>query len=120
MLDRRVERASAPGGEHARRLVEQVASARRPALVLGGDIDSAGRFDDTVRLAERLGGPVWAAPRSSGCPSPTGIRSSGACCPPGSRRSPRPSRHDLVLVLGAPVFRYHEYLPAGTCRRAPG
>ncbi|MGW1285892.1 hypothetical protein ACWD4N_19815 [Streptomyces sp. NPDC002586] len=34
----------------------------RPAFVLGGDIDSAGLFDDAVRLAERLGDPVWAAP----------------------------------------------------------
>ncbi|MEJ1200325.1 MULTISPECIES: benzoylformate decarboxylase [unclassified Streptomyces] len=112
VLDRRVERASAPGGEHARRLVEQVASARRPALVLGGDIDSAGRFDDAVRLAERLGGPVWSAPSLFRLPFPNRHPQFRGVLPAGiAPISEAFEGHDLVLVLGAPVFRYHEYLP---------
>ncbi|MCX4793659.1 MULTISPECIES: benzoylformate decarboxylase [unclassified Streptomyces] len=112
ILDRRVERGSAPSGEQARRLVEQVTAARRPLLVLGGDIDSAGLFDDAVRLAERLGSPVWAAPSLFRLPFPNRHPLFRGVLPAGiAPVSAAFEGHDLVLVLGAPVFRYHEYLP---------
>ncbi|MFI1753894.1 benzoylformate decarboxylase [Streptomyces sp. NPDC020571] len=112
VLDRRVLRASVPGGEQRRWLVERVASARRPALVLGGDIDSAGRFDDAVRLAERMGGPVWAAPSQFRLPFPNRHPQFRGVLPAGiAPVSKAFEGHDLVLVLGAPVFRYHEHLP---------
>ncbi|MFF9127103.1 benzoylformate decarboxylase [Streptomyces sp. NPDC014889] len=112
VLDRRVARASVPDGEQGRRLAEQVASARRPALVLGGDIDSAGLFDDAVRLAERLGGPVWAAPSQFRLPFPNRHPLFRGVLPAGIAPVCEAFEgHDLVLVLGAPVFRYHEHLP---------
>ncbi|MFI8949881.1 benzoylformate decarboxylase [Streptomyces sp. NPDC053750] len=112
VLDRQVRRASVPDGEQSRWLTEQVAAARRPALVLGGDIDSAGLFDDAVRLAERLGGPVWAAPSQFRLPFPNRHPLFRGVLPAGiAPISEAFEGHDLVLVLGAPVFRYHEYLP---------
>lgn len=112
VLDRRVVRGSVPGDGQRRWLVEQIASARRPALVLGGDIDSAGRFDDAVRLAERLGGPVWAAPSQFRLPFPNRHPQFRGVLPAGiAPISEAFDGHDLVLVLGAPVFRYHEHLP---------
>ncbi|MGW5201395.1 benzoylformate decarboxylase [Streptomyces spiralis] len=112
VLDRRVERARVPDGEQARRLVERVAAAERPALVLGGDIDSAGLFDDAVRLAERLGGPVWAAPSLFRLPFPNRHPLFRGVLPAGIAPVCQALEgHDLVLVLGAPVFRYHEYQP---------
>ncbi|MET8248113.1 benzoylformate decarboxylase [Streptomyces sp. NPDC005202] len=112
VLDRQVQRGSVPGGEQGRRLAEQVTSAERPALVLGGDIDSAGLFDDAVRLAERLGGPVWAAPSLFRLPFPNRHPLFRGVLPAGiAPISQALEGHDLVLVLGAPVFRYHEHLP---------
>ncbi|MFJ2304132.1 benzoylformate decarboxylase [Streptomyces sp. NPDC087787] len=112
VLDRRVARASVPDGEQCRRLAGQIASARRPALVLGGDIDSAGLFDDAVRLAERLGGPVWAAPSQFRLPFPNRHPLFRGVLPAGIAPVCEAFEgHDLVLVLGAPVFRYHEHLP---------
>ncbi|MFF8941632.1 benzoylformate decarboxylase [Streptomyces sp. NPDC014864] len=112
VLDRRVRRAGAPGGEQARWLVEQVTSARRPALVLGGDIDSDGHFDEAVGLAERLGAPVWAAPSLFRLPFPNRHPQFRGVLPAGiAPVSAAFEGHDLVLVLGAPVFRYHEHLP---------
>ncbi|MEV6121171.1 benzoylformate decarboxylase [Streptomyces sp. NPDC052077] len=112
VLDRRVHRAAAPGANQARWLVERVTGARRPALVLGGDIDSAGLFDEAVRLAERLGGPVWAAPSQFRLPFPNRHPLFRGVLPAGiAPVSEAFEGHDLVLVLGAPVFRYHEYLP---------
>ncbi|MFD5800075.1 benzoylformate decarboxylase [Streptomyces sp. NPDC127020] len=120
VLDRRVELAAVPGAGQGQRLVERVAAARRPALVLGGDIDSDGLFDDAVRLAERLGAPVWAAPSLFRLPFPNRHPQFQGVLPAGiAPVSAAFEGHDLVLVLGAPVFRYHEhvpgaYLPEGT------
>nr|WP_272910145.1 benzoylformate decarboxylase [Streptomyces mexicanus] len=112
VLQRRVQRAAVPDAGQARRLVEQVTAARRPALVLGGDIDAAGLFDDAVRLAERLGGPVWAAPSQFRLPFPNRHPLFRGVLPAGIAPVCEAFEgHDLVLVLGAPVFRYHEYLP---------
>ncbi|MFI2645393.1 benzoylformate decarboxylase [Streptomyces sp. NPDC018610] len=112
VLDRRVERASVPGEKQGRRLAERVAAARRPALVLGGDMDSAGLFDAGVRLAERLGCPVWAAPSLFRLPFPNRHPLFRGVLPAGIAPVCEAFEgHDLVLVLGAPVFRYHEYLP---------
>ncbi|MEV8596924.1 benzoylformate decarboxylase [Streptomyces sp. NPDC052012] len=112
VLDRDVRRASVPDAGQGRRLAEQVAAARRPALVLGGDIDAAGLFDDAVRLAERLGCPVWAAPSQFRLPFPNRHPLFRGVLPAGIAPVSRAFEgHDLVLVLGAPVFRYHEYLP---------
>ncbi|MGW0084635.1 benzoylformate decarboxylase [Streptomyces sp. NPDC003393] len=112
VLDRRVEQARVPDGEQSRRLVERVAAAERPALVLGGDIDSAGLFDDAVRLAELLGGPVWAAPSLFRLPFPNRHPLFRGVLPAGIAPVCQALEgHDLVLVLGAPVFRYHEYQP---------
>ncbi|MBW8698668.1 Benzoylformate decarboxylase [Streptomyces sp. MBT84] len=112
VLDRNVQRASLPSGEQGRRLVEDVTSARRPALVLGGDIDSADLFHDAVRLAERLDGPVWAAPSLFRLPFPNRHPLFRGVLPAGiAPVSEAFEGHDLVLVLGAPVFRYHEHLP---------
>ncbi len=112
VLDRSVRRGSAPGAELGRDLVERVTAAERPALVLGGDIDTAGLFDDAVRLAERLGSPVWAAPSQFRLPFPNRHPLFRGVLPAGIKPiSDAFEGHDLVLVLGAPVFRYHEYLP---------
>lgn len=112
VLDRQVRRAATPDGEQARALVERVTAARRPVLVLGGDMDRDEVFDDVIRLAERLGGPVWAAPSLFRLPFPNRHPLFRGVLPAGIAPVAQAFEgHDLVLVLGAPVFRYHEYLP---------
>jgi benzoylformate decarboxylase len=112
VLDREVARAGVPDAEQGRRLAERVAAAANPALVLGGDVDTPGLFDDAVRLAERLGCPVWAAPSLFRLPFPNRHPLFRGVLPAGiAPVSAAFEGHDLVLVLGAPVFRYHEHLP---------
>ncbi|POX57232.1 benzoylformate decarboxylase [Streptomyces sp. Ru71] len=112
VLDRQVRQAGAPDAEQARWLVDRVTSARRPALVLGGDIDADGHFDAAVRLAEAMGCPVWAAPSLFRLPFPNRHPLFRGVLPAGIEPVRQAVEgHDLVLVLGAPVFRYHEHLP---------
>ncbi|RKT54884.1 benzoylformate decarboxylase [Saccharothrix australiensis] len=120
VLDREVRRGSAPGEQQLADLVEQVAAARAPALVLGGDIDAAGLFDRAVALAEHLALPTWVAPSPHRLPFPNRHRLFRGVLPAGiASVSDALAGHDLILVLGAPVFRYHQhvpgpYLPAGS------
>ncbi len=119
-LDRRVQRGMAPSRAQLDDLAHSVAAAKNPALVLGGDIDATGLFDRAVALAEHLDLPTWVAPSPHRLPFPNRHRLFRGVLPAGiAPVSAALTGHDLVLVLGAPVFRYHQhvpgsYLPEGT------
>lgn len=109
---RSLEQSGFPSGAQVTRVAEEVRAARRPALVLGGDIDADGLFDEATALAERLSAPVWAAPSLHRLPFPNRHPQFRGVLPAGiAPVADALAGHDLVLVLGAPVFRYHEYLP---------
>jgi benzoylformate decarboxylase len=109
---RTVELSAQPGAAQIARIMDEVRSAKRPALVYGGDLDTAGLFDEATALAERLGAPVWAAPSLHRLPFPNRHPQFRGVLPAGiAPVAAAFADHDLVLVLGAPVFRYHEYMP---------
>lgn len=100
-------------------LADRINRSERPVLVLGPDIDATGANGEAVSLADALAAPVWVAPSASRCPFPTRHASFRGVLPAGVRAmSDVLADHDLILVAGAPVFRYHQYdpgpyLPAG-------
>jgi benzoylformate decarboxylase len=87
---------------------EQLAAATSPAFVVGGEVDRDGAFDDVVALAERHAARVYAAPMSPRCGFPERHRLFGGFLPAthdGIRAAL--DGHDVVLVLGSPVFPFH-------------
>ncbi len=100
-------------------LRRRLLAAKNPLLVLGPGVDDATGWDGAVRLAENLALPVFVAPSPSRCPFPTrhpGYRGVLPSDIPGLAR--HFEGHDLVVVFGAAIFRYHEfqdgdYLPSG-------
>jgi len=111
-LDREVRRGFAPSEPQLTELVATVGAARNPALVLGGDMDTAGLFDRAVALAEHLDLPTWVAPSPHRLPFPNRHPLFHGILPAGiAPVSTELAGHDLILVLGAPVFRYHQHLP---------
>lgn len=117
---RTVSTRTAPDPERLGLVAQAIRDSRRPALVLGAGVDRSGGWAAGVALAERLGCPVYAAPIAERLGFPTTHP---------QYRGPLPfaigpvraalAPHDLVLVVGAEVFRYYpyvpgEYLPAGT------
>jgi benzoylformate decarboxylase len=117
---RRVRWAGAAPAELVAELAGRLSAARAPALVVGPEADDERAFDRVVGLAERLQAPVWTAPTPPRCPFPTRHPLWRGVLPPSiAGVAEHLTGHDLVLVLGAPVFRYHAYrpgpwLPAGT------
>ncbi|WP_328698823.1 benzoylformate decarboxylase [Brevibacterium rongguiense] len=110
---RRVRSAGALGPELAAELAERLAGWSRPVLVLGPDADTPAARERTQALAEALGAPVWTAPSAPRLPFPTDHPHYRGVLPPGieSVRA-RLADHDGVLVIGAPVMRYHRWEPA--------
>ncbi|MNZ60153.1 Benzoylformate decarboxylase [compost metagenome] len=81
-------------------------------LVLGPDVDGSGANHLAVQLAEKLRMPAWIAPSASRCPFPTRHACFRGVLPAAIAGISRClADHDLILVVGAPVFRYHQYAP---------
>lgn len=117
---REVQDAMALRPDRLSEIVAQIDSARSPVLVLGPEVDATHANADAVRLADRLGAPVWIAPSPARCPFPTTHPNFAGLLPANVADIARVlSPHDLVVVLGGPVFRYHHdkpgrYLAEGT------
>ncbi|QIN80727.1 benzoylformate decarboxylase [Rubrobacter marinus] len=110
--DRSVTGRAAPEPSVTRALAERLDRARSPVFVVGPDVDEEGAFEDAVKLAERRRMPVWVSPSTSRCPFPTDHACFRGVLPTGIKAlSGTLSGHDLILVAGAPVFRYHQYQP---------
>lgn len=91
---------------------EALDASRSPVIVVGSDVDRSGAFEGVVELAERFQAPVWVAPRTYRCGFPeTHPLFAGFLAPMKPAVSARLKGHDLVLVLGAPAFTYHNEAP---------
>ncbi|UMZ09524.1 benzoylformate decarboxylase [Pseudomonas sp. MPFS] len=109
---RQVTRAGLPSAAQLRSLVQRLVAARNPVLVLGPDVDGSQSNHLAVQLAEKLRMPAWVAPSASRCPFPTRHRSFRGVLPAAiAGISHCLADHDLILVVGAPVFRYHQFAP---------
>jgi thiamine pyrophosphate-dependent acetolactate synthase large subunit-like protein len=95
-------------------LAALVDEARSPALVVGADADDPESWAALVRLAERLACPVWQESfgARAGFPQDHPLFAGHL---PGDRGGLRRtlSGHDVVLVVGAPVFRQYGGYPGG-------
>jgi benzoylformate decarboxylase len=112
LIERRVVAAGSLSAVQRSELVEALDAARNPVLVLGAEVDAERANDDAVVLAEKLRAPVWIAPSASRCPFPTRHPSFRGVLPAGIQDlTDTLAGHDLILVIGAPVFRYHQYVP---------
>jgi benzoylformate decarboxylase len=112
LLDRQVHALGSFDGPSLSHVVDRLNAAKNPALVLGPEVDACRANLFAVRLAEKLRTPVWAAPSAPRCPFPTTHPYFRGLLPASIKViSAALSGHDLILVVGAPVFRYHQYEP---------
>jgi len=99
---------------------QEIGAAQSPVLVIGAGVDRAGGWDAGVRLAEKLNVPVWAPPETERAAFPEDHPLFQGYLPFAiAPLAKKLQGHDLVVVIGSPVFRYYpyvpgDYLPAGT------
>ena len=107
-----VRRGRGPEPEAVAELAGLVGAARRPAIVVGADADGAAAWAALVGLAGHLGAPVWQEAFAARAGFPQDHPLFAGHLPP-EREALRAALggHDLVLVVGAPVFRQYQYSP---------
>src|SRR5215216_5772781 len=104
-----------PHPEALAAVAEILHGARNPVIVTGSGVDRSGAFYEAVSLAEKLRAPVWQDPISPLAGFPQSHPLFRGHLPPAQRQlAGRLSGHDVVLILGAPVFLYYPYVPGPT------
>ena len=117
---RTVEASLSAGEDLFKKVADEIAKAKSPLLVFGGAIDQCHGWDAAIALAEKLRCEVWAAPFEGRPGFPENhAQYRGVLLPAIEPLGKQFEGHDLVLVIGAPVFRYYPYakgdfLPKGT------
>lgn len=117
---RTVATRTGPDPERLREFAACIDASKNPLLVYGSDIARSEAWQAGVRFAEKLNAPVWTAPFAERTPFPeTHALYAGVLPAAIGPLSQKLAGHDLVIVVGAPVFRYYpyvpgQYLPAGT------
>jgi thiamine pyrophosphate-dependent acetolactate synthase large subunit-like protein len=91
-------------------LVALLAGASSPALVVGADADHADTWAALIELAERLQAPVWQESFAARAGFPQDHPLFAGHLPAGrARLRAALAGHDVVLAVGAPVFRQYPY-----------
>jgi benzoylformate decarboxylase len=105
---RSVGRELGPDASAMQALVAALSTSKRPALVVGPGIDRAEAVDLMVRVAERAKAAVWVSPFSARCSFPERHpQFAGFLHASPGQLSDALRDHDLVVVIGAPVFTFH-------------
>jgi benzoylformate decarboxylase len=105
---RSVSREFGPDPDAMKALAAELAASKAPAFVVGPGVDRAQAVDWMVRLAEKTRAAVWVSPFSGRCSFPerhpqfVGFLNASP-----AHVSEALHAHDLVVVIGAPVFTFH-------------
>jgi benzoylformate decarboxylase len=105
---RSISREFGPDPAAMKALVAALSSSKYPALVVGPAIDRAQAVDLMVRVAEKAKAAVWVSPFSARSSFPEWHpQFAGFLHASPGQLSDALREHDLVVVIGAPVFTFH-------------
>jgi benzoylformate decarboxylase len=107
---RRVSHRTAPDPEALDLVANALRESRRPAIVAGDGSARNGAWHELVALTEKLNAPVWNEPLSAHAPFPQDHPLfQGHLASSRATLSQQLANYDVVLVLGAAVFKYYPY-----------
>jgi benzoylformate decarboxylase len=108
LAPRHISREIAPDHDAMQALADALIRSNNPALVVGPAIDRAQAVDLMVRIAERTQAAVWVSPFAHRCSFPERHpQFAGFLHASPGQLSEALREHDLVVVIGAPVFTFH-------------
>src|ERR1700733_1180089 len=117
---RTVSSRYSPDPQRVALFAERIQKSKNPVLLYGPEIERSGGWDAALKFAERLNAPVYITPLSDRASFPQTHPQFRGMAPIAIGPMSKALRgHDLVIVIGAQVFRYYpfvggEYLPEGT------
>jgi benzoylformate decarboxylase len=101
-----------PDPERLKEFAGKINSAKNPVLIYGAEVEKAGAWNLGIAVAEKLRAPVYRAPAAErACFPETHPLFQGELPAAIGPLSSRLGGHDLIIVVGAPVFRYYPYVP---------
>ena len=105
---RAISREFGPDPGAMKALATALSASKRPALIVGPGVDRAQAVDLMVRLAEKTRASVWVSSFSARCSFPERHpQFAGFLQASPAQLSDALRGHDLVVVIGAPVFTFH-------------
>ena len=116
---RSVSSRFSPDPERVALFAERIRKAKNPVLVYGQEIERADGWEAGIKFAERMKTPVYLAPLAERASFPQNHPQFRGALPIAIGPLSKKLRgHDLIIVIGAPIFRYYpyvagEYLPEG-------
>ena len=100
-----------PDPDRLRDFAGRISAAKAPVLVYGAEVEKSGGWHAGVALAEKLRAPVWRAPAAErACFPETHPLFQGELVSAMLPLSHELAGHDLIVVIGAPVFRYYPFV----------
>ena len=120
LVSRRVVATPVVAEEILKTVADRLAKAHKPLFVMGSDVDTKLGWQAGVKLAEGYGAGVYLVSEPARISFPTNHANFlGTLGTTIARVREQLTGFDLVIVFGAPAFRYHAwtpgaYLPVGT------
>ncbi|QEE28876.1 benzoylformate decarboxylase [Terriglobus albidus] len=117
---RTVSSRYAPDPDRIALFADRIRKSQNPVLIYGPEIERSGGWHAGIKFAERLNAPVYLAPLADRASFPqTHPQFRGMVPIAIGPLSKKLAGHDLIIVVGAQVFRYYpyiagDYLPKGT------
>jgi benzoylformate decarboxylase len=101
-----------PDPDRVRNFAKRINAAKKVVLIYGAELEKAGGWDAGIAFAEKLRAPVFRAPASErACFPETHPLFQGELVSAMGPLSHQLDGYDLIVVIGAPVFRYYPYVP---------
>jgi benzoylformate decarboxylase len=105
---RNISREIGPDPAAMKALAAAFSDSQRPAFVVGPGVDRAQAVDLMVKVAEKTKTAIWVSPFSARCSFPERHPQFAGFLPASpAQLSDALREHDLVVVVGAPVFTFH-------------
>ncbi len=117
---RTISHRVSPDAQRLGGFADRINRSQRPMVVFGPEVDRGGAWEAAVGFAEKVGAPVYGGPLPDRASFPENHPLFQGVLPMTiAGITEIMSGHDLVIVVGAQVFRYYpyvagEYLPEGT------
>jgi len=109
---RTVSTRYSPDPERVTLFAERIKQSKNPVLVYGPEIERAGGWEAGIKFAERLKAPVYISPLTDRASFPqTHPQFRGMVPIAIGPLSKKLKGHDLIIVIGAQVFRYYPFIP---------